>query len=57
MDTRNKEKWIAAPAPKAYPDYFGGGTYRSRPAKPPEYDDDHNFKLNVWSYENTYDEE
>ncbi|MDP7014327.1 MAG: hypothetical protein QGG36_00865 [Pirellulaceae bacterium] len=45
------EKWISAPAPKTHADYIGGGTYRSRPAKALKYDDDHNFKLNVWSYE------
>jgi hypothetical protein len=46
-----EEQWIAAGAPQTHPDYVGGGTYRHLDAKPLEYDDDHNFKLNVWSYE------
>ncbi|MCZ6672677.1 MAG: hypothetical protein O7C75_07035 [Verrucomicrobia bacterium] len=45
------EKWIAADAPKTHPDYRGGGTYRSAAAQPLHYDDDHNFKLNLWSYD------
>jgi hypothetical protein len=46
-----QEEWIAADAPQTHSDYFGGGTYRSLPAAALEYDADHNFKLNVWSYE------
>lgn len=46
-----KEKWIKAEAPAGHPDYNGGGTYRSLPASPLEYDPDHNFKLNLWSYD------
>jgi hypothetical protein len=46
-----QEKWVAATAPPGHPDYIGGGTYRSLHAKPLEYDADHNFKLNVWSYD------
>ncbi|MFA9564328.1 MAG: TetR/AcrR family transcriptional regulator, partial [Acidimicrobiales bacterium] len=42
---------IAADAPETHPDYFGGGTYRHLDAKPLDYDSDHNFKLNVWSYD------
>jgi hypothetical protein len=42
--------WIAATAPKTHEDYIGGGTYRHHLAKPLSYDEDHNFKLNVWSY-------
>ncbi len=45
------EKWIAADAPNIHPDYIGGGTYRHVSASPLQYDDDHNFKLNVWSYD------
>jgi hypothetical protein len=44
-------KWIAAPAPGGHDDYVGGGTYRSLTAEPLAYDRDHNFKLNVWSYD------
>lgn len=46
-----EEKWIAGPAPQNHPDYVGGGTYRHLNSKPLEYDYDHNFKLNVWSYD------
>ncbi len=46
-----EEKWIAADAPKTHDDYIGGGTYRHANAAPLEYDADHNFKLNVWSYD------
>lgn len=46
-----EEKWISAPAPDTHPDYRGGGTYRSLDAQPLLYDEDHNFKLNLWSYE------
>jgi hypothetical protein len=45
------ERWIAAAAPEGHPDYVGGGTYRHTDAPPLEYDGDHNFKLNVWSYD------
>ena len=45
------EKWISAPAPKTHPDYIGGGTYRHISASPLVYDSNHNFKLNVWSYD------
>ncbi|MBM4091264.1 MAG: hypothetical protein FJ276_17850 [Planctomycetes bacterium] len=46
-----KEDWIAADAPTGHPDYVGGGTYRSLAAPAFAYDDDHNCKLNLWSYE------
>jgi hypothetical protein len=46
-----QEKWIAADAPKGHADWNGGGTYRSIAAAPLEYDRDHNFKLNSWSYD------
>ncbi|MBI3839190.1 MAG: hypothetical protein HY288_14820 [Planctomycetia bacterium] len=45
------ERWIAADAPPGHADYNGGGTYRSLDAPPLEYDADHNFKLNLWSYD------
>ncbi len=45
-----EEHWIAAGAPGGHADYNGGGTYRHRDAQSLEYDDDHNFKLNLWSY-------
>jgi len=46
-----EEKWITAPAPETHPDYRGGGTYRNVDAQALIYDDDHNFKLNLWSYD------
>jgi hypothetical protein len=46
-----REKWISADAPKGYVDWNQGGTYRSASASGLEYDTDHNFKLNSWSYE------
>ena len=45
------EHWISADAPPGHADYNGGGTYRSLDAPPLEYDADHNFKLNLWSYD------
>ena len=45
------EKWIAADASEPHPDQIAGGTYRHLSALPLEYDADHNFKLNVWSYD------
>ena len=44
-------QWMAGDAPQTHPDYVGGGTYRHLEALPLEYDEDHNFKLNVWSYD------
>ena len=46
-----EEKWIAADAPPGHPDYVGGGTYRHLQSPGFAYDADHNFKLNLWSYE------
>jgi len=45
------EEWIEAEAPPGHPDYNQGGTYRSQGAQDLAYDADHNFKLNLWSYE------
>jgi hypothetical protein len=45
------EKWITADAPKGHRDWNQGGTYRSSSASDLEYDPDHNFKLNSWSYD------
>jgi hypothetical protein len=45
------EKWIKADAPKGHRDWNQGGTYRSLPAGDVDYDRDHNFKLNSWSYD------
>jgi hypothetical protein len=48
---QDPERWIAADAPSGHANYNGGGTYRSLPASPLDYDADHNFKLNLWSYD------
>ena len=48
---QEQERWIAADAPSGHADYNGGGTYRAVDAPPLEYDVDHNFKLNLWSYD------
>jgi len=45
------EEWIRADAPPGPADYNQGGTYRSMEAQDLKYDTDHNFKLNLWSYE------
>ena len=45
------EQWISADAPPGHPDYNHGGTYRSLPASDLQYDTNHNFKLNLWSYD------
>lgn len=45
------ETWIAADAPAGHPHWNQGGTYRSVEAEPLEYDADHNFTLNLWSYD------
>jgi hypothetical protein len=45
------EQWISAAAPKGHPDWNGGGTYRHVDAPALAYDADHNFKLNLWSYD------
>ncbi len=46
-----REEWIAADAPPGHPDYVGGGTYRNQQSPGFAYDEDHNFKLNLWSYD------
>ena len=46
----NRERWFAVDAPPVHADYNQGGTYRAWDAPPLEYDADHNFKLNLWSY-------
>ena len=46
-----KEQWISAEAPPGHADYNQGGTYRSLAAQTLEYDANHNFKLNLWSYD------
>jgi hypothetical protein len=48
---KRDEKWIKADAPKGHADWNQGGTYRSRPAENLVYDADHDFKLNLWSYD------
>src|SRR5262245_3703612 len=48
---KQEEKWIRADAPKGHPHWNQGGTYRSLPAADQEYDADHNFTLNSWSYD------
>lgn len=45
-----REKWISGAAPKDHAHWNQGGTYRSASASSLEYDADHNFKLNSWSY-------
>jgi hypothetical protein len=45
------ETWIAADAPAGHRDWHSGGTYRSLLAADLEYDADHNFRLNSWSYD------
>jgi len=46
-----EERWIRGEAPIGHPDYNGGGTYRDVNAEPLSYDEDHDFKLNLWSYD------
>jgi len=45
------EQWIRADVPSGHTDYNHGGTYRGAAAQALEYDKDHNFKLNLWSYD------
>ena len=45
------EEWIRADAPSGHADYNSGGTYRSLVARDLQYDTNHNFKLNLWSYD------
>jgi len=46
-----EESWISADAPPGHADWKQGGTYRHVDAAPLEYDADHDFKLNSWSYD------
>ena len=43
--------WQRAEAPAGHVDYNGGGTYRALEAAALRYDANHNFKLNLWSYD------
>ena len=45
------ETWIDGDAPEGPRDWNSGGTYRNVLAADLQYDDDHNFKLNGWSYD------
>jgi hypothetical protein len=45
------EEWIRADAPPWHPDHNQGGTYRGLAAQDLQYDTNHNFKLNLWSYD------
>src|ERR1043165_5907906 len=49
-ERRNKADAPRGPRDKRHPDWTQGGTYRSLPAADQEYDADHDFKLNSWSY-------
>jgi hypothetical protein len=51
QEAGGEETWIAADAPPGHADYVGGGTYRHVQSPGFAYDADHNFKLNLWSYE------
>ncbi len=45
------EEWLRAEAPAGHADYNQGGTYGSLAARALQYDTNHNFKLNLWSYD------
>jgi len=45
------EQWISAEAPPGAPDNRAAGTYRSLHATDLAYDADHDFKINLWSYD------
>ena len=45
------EKWTSGEAPDTHPDWNQGGTFRHAGAAKLEYDADHDFKLNSWSYD------
>lgn len=47
----SEESWVDADASQVTRDWDNGGTYRHIAASDLPYDDDHNFKLNIWSYE------
>lgn len=46
-----EEHWIRADAPEGHPHWRSGGTYRHADAPPLGYDDEHDFTLNLWSYD------
>ncbi len=46
-----EETWIAGDAPRGPADWNSGGTYRHVDAAPLKYDDDVEFRLNSWSYD------
>lgn len=46
-----REEWISADAPRGPADWNSGGTYRHIDARDLEYDKDHEFRLNNWSYD------
>ena len=46
-----EETWIGADGPPGHVDWNCGGTYRHVEAADLKYDEDHNFKLNSWSYD------
>ena len=45
------EEWISTNAPKAHPDWNGGGSYRALLADDLKYDDNLRHRLNHWSYD------
>ena len=45
------EEWIAADASEPHRDWDRGGTYRCAGADDVSFDENHNFKLNLWSYD------
>lgn len=45
------EQWISADSPPGHAHYNQGGTYASQAARSLDYDTNHNFKLNLWSYD------
>jgi hypothetical protein len=46
-----EEDWIAADAPAGHADWNSGGNYRALVADDLAYDDDVEFRLNLWSYD------
>lgn len=47
----SQERWISADGPDSHRDWNSGGSYRNVQANDLQYGQDHNFKLNVWSYD------
>ena len=45
------ESWMHVDAPNGHRDWNHGGTYRHASADDLQYDPNHNFKLNLWSYD------